>query len=466
MKDWTVDAAVVGAGTAGLAAAYHLATAGFRVALVDRVPFERSGARWVNAIASWLYAETGIKASSGDECRGANGPVTLRDRNWNIHLAFDHVDVHRVDMRRLVERLHALCVDAGVLALPEHAIDELEFDNGRPTALRLRHRRADGGMEGVRVRAALFVDATGRRQALARLHPRYTEYWPPVPLSDTCTATQRVFHISDPDGARAFLERVRLQDGEAANLLGIDGGFSTVTMTVEIERGQIEILAGSIADGQHRTGAQLIREFVSGEQWIGPALFGGGGLIPLGRPYDRLTAPGFALVGDSGCQSFPAHGSGIGSGMAAGRMLAEALRGASDIGAPETLWRYQARFARRMGGLHAAFDVFRRFAQSLTSDELVTLLSSGLTQPSSALAGMIQEMPRPVARELVPALRALAKNRGLARRVIPTVARMSALHAWYRRYPAEMNESALARWSRFASRLANEHNESPALPPA
>lgn len=458
-----MDAAVVGAGTAGLATAWHLARSGFRVALVDRVPFERSGARWVNAIATWLYAEAGIPASAGDEQRGANGPVTLRDRDWNIHLAYDHVDVHRVDMRRLVERLHGMCADVGVMPLAEHAIDELEFDRDRPSMLRLRRRTADGRMEGVRLRAALFVDATGRRQVLARVHPRFASWWPLVPLADTCTATQRVFHIGDPDGARRFLERVNLKDGEAANLLGIEGGFSTVTMTVEIERGQLEILAGSIADGKHRTGAQLIREFVAGESWIGPALFGGGGLIPLRRPYDRLTAPGLALVGDAGCQSFPAHGSGIGSGMAAGRMLAESVKGASDIGAPEILWRYQARFARRMGGLHAAFDVFRRFAQSLSSDEIVTLLSSGLTQPSSALAGMIQEMPRPVARELIPALRALAKHRALARRVIPTVARMSALHAWYRRYPAERDESALASWSRFARRIANEQIDAPAL---
>lgn len=465
MTDLTVDAAVVGAGTAGLAAAYHLARTGLRVALVDRVPFERSGARWVNAIATWLYAEAGIAPSTGDECRGANGPVTLRDRDWNIHLAFDHVDVHRVDMRRLVERLHALCAGASALALPEHAIDELEFERDRPSVLRLRRRLADGRMETVRVHAALFVDATGRRQALARQHPRYAEYWPPVPLAHTCTATQRVFHIADSGGARAFLERVRVRDGEAANLLGIDGGFSTVTMTVEIARGQLEILAGSIADGRHRTGAQLIREFTAGEPWVGPALFGGGGLIPLGRPYDRLTAAGIALVGDAGCQSFPAHGSGIGSGMAAGRMLAEAVNGASDVGSAEVLWRYQAKFARRMGGLHAAFDVFRRFAQSLTSEDLVTMLASGLTQPSSALAGMIQEMPRPVARELIPAVRALARNRALARRVVPTVARMSAVHAWYRRYPAEMDDTALARWSRFARRLANETGEAPALSP-
>ena len=67
------------------------------------------------------------------------------------------------------------------------------------------------------------------------------------------------------------------------------------------------------------------------EPWLGESISGGSGVIPLRRPYARFTAPGLALVGDAACQVFPAHGSGIGMGLIAGRMLADAVAGTPPI---------------------------------------------------------------------------------------------------------------------------------------
>lgn len=47
----TFDIIVCGAGTAGAGAAYQLARVGKRVALLDRLPFAKAGARWINAVA-------------------------------------------------------------------------------------------------------------------------------------------------------------------------------------------------------------------------------------------------------------------------------------------------------------------------------------------------------------------------------------------------------------------------------
>ena len=57
--------------------------------------------------------------------------------------------------------------------------------------------------------------------------------------------------------------------------------------------------------------------------------FGGQRAIPLGRPHDTLASDRVALVGDAARQVFSAHGSGIGAGMVAARMLVDAIvRGA------------------------------------------------------------------------------------------------------------------------------------------
>src|SRR5690606_36395120 len=121
-------------------------------------------------------------------------------------------------------------------------------------------------------------------------------------------------------------------------------GFSTVAVAVDADLDLVGVLVGCLANGRYGTGPRMVEDLRRAESWIGDRISGGFGVIPLRRPYARFTAPGLALVGDSACQTFPAHGSGIGLGLIAGRLLAEAVEGAADPGAEVVLWRYQAAF--------------------------------------------------------------------------------------------------------------------------
>src|SRR5690606_24952863 len=102
------------------------------------------------------------------------------------------------------------------------------------------------------------------------------------------------------------------------------------------------------------------------------------------------TAPGIALVGDAACQVFPAHGSGIGIGLIAGRMLADAVEDASDPGNENVLWRYQAAFQREFGGLLVASDIFRRLSTEMGEEGVVALVRSGLMTMSATEGGLDQ----------------------------------------------------------------------------
>ena len=128
--------------------------------------------------------------------------------------------------------------------------------------------------------------------------------------------------IDDEAGAREFLRAHGAQPGDVITRLASAGGYSTVNVGVDPSFEHVSVLAGSIPAAGVPSGPQLVQQVRDENPWMGEILFGGGGLIPLRRVYDRFTAPGIALVGDAACQVMTGHGSGIGFGLIAGKVLA------------------------------------------------------------------------------------------------------------------------------------------------
>ena len=234
-------------------------------------------------------------------------------------------------------------------------------------------------------------------------------------------------------------------------------------MFVSPDLSHADLLTGSVADGLHVDGPGIIARLRESEGWIGPRLFGGAGILPLRRPYDRLAVPGLALVGDAACQNFAAHGSGIGMGMVAGELLAESVQGHDDPGGLEATWAYQSAFHRRWGGLLAGYELMRRLTQALERDELERLLASRLVPLAVFEAGMNQQVP-PLAlgnpREM---LQGAIAQRDVVARALRFLGRFPALLAHYRRYPTSPGDARLRRWSWLAGNLAGDR---PDLRPA
>lgn len=185
---------------------------------------------------------------------------------------------------------------------------------------------------------------------------------PTVHGDELCSATDVVLCASTtPTGPRSTLERFGANPGETVSIVGLSGGFSTRGVTVSDDLDEVHVLVAAWPTaGSH----VVLDELRADEPWIGEAVAGGSG-VPLQQPYARFTAAGLALVGDAACQVFSAHGSGIGMGLIAGRMLADAVSGAADPGAEQVLWDYQYAFQRELGGPLAAFDAFRRMSTAL-----------------------------------------------------------------------------------------------------
>jgi flavin-dependent dehydrogenase len=204
--------------------------------------------------------------------------------------------------------------------------------------------------------------------------------------------------------------------------------------------GALGILTGSIPSLGFPSGKAMIDAFVAQHVWVGERVFGGSGAISLRRPHDRLASDRVALLGDAGCQVFPAHGSGVGAGLVAARLLADTLASGG------TLHDYAIAWQRGHGGVFAFFDVFRRWNQQIDGATLGRVMGLGLIDADTLRAGIDQTLPRPTLRSVAAKARALADDPALARSIAMTAVRSVAVHALYRRYPRRADH--VPTWAR------------------
>lgn len=448
-----LDAIVVGAGTAGANAAYQLARRGRSVALVERRPADAAGAQWHNGVLDWQFRQADLDPPVPPERAPTVGVTHVIGPDGTAATTVHHSPVVRADMARLGRRLRSLARDAGVEVIDEVGALGPVLDRDRLVAIDLVPPGSTTRSDRIRLEAALFVDASGRGGALHRRVPVLRPWCPQVRGDELCTASDHHLRIDDPDGAMAFLERHGAQPGEGVTVVGLAGGFSTRAITVSADLGEASVLVGCLADGRHSSGPRMLAATRVAEPWLGESLSGGSGVIPLRRPYARFTAPGLALVGDAACQVFPGHGSGIGMGLMAGTLLAEVTAEADDPGDEAVLWRYQASFQHRHGGLLAAFDAFRRMSSALGTDGVTRMIRAGLLSEDMTRAGLDQRWQAPPPSGLPAMAARLAGVPGVAAQMLPMLARGQVLRLLGPRYPSEPDLAALARWDATVARL-------------
>lgn len=416
------DVIVVGAGSSGAAVSALLAERGFRVTCVERRRLDEAGARWVNGVPRAAFHEAGIALPGPGESDGSPAPFHFVATTGRA-LVPEH-DVIDVDMRRLVARLQARALAAGARMLEGVTV------HGRDGA----HLATSAGAMSAR----WFVDASGLAGARLLAQPRVAPH-------HLCAAAQEVREVTDRTAATAFFARHQVAPGEVLGLIGVAGGYSVLNLRLHHGGATMGILTGSIPSLGFPSGKAMLADVVAREPWIGPRVFGGSGAIPLRRAHDRLADDRVALLGDAGCQVFPAHGSGVGAGLVAARLLADTLAGGG------TLRDYEVTWQRRHGGLFAFFDVFRRWNQTVDAETLGRLLGLGLVDAAALRAGIDQMLPQPSLPDLVTKLRALVRAPSLAGSVATTVARSAAVRTLYAAYPRRAER--VPAWSRRVDRL-------------
>lgn len=449
------DAVVVGAGTAGSGAARALAGAGLSVALLDSRTMDKTGARWCNGVLRWQFERAGVPFPREPELRAAGDPVHMTGPDGTT-LRFPDNPIIEVDMRLLTERLQRDARASGAVLFGKCRNLAPVIEDGRLREISVNASAEDGRSGGFRFRAKLFVEASGRSGVLRRHIPALRDSCPDVEAKDLCSASHFVYELKDPEGMRRFLDRHGAQPGEAVNWMGLDGGFSALMIRVEKNLEEVAVLTGSMAEGPWAKGPEIMARVRREHPWIGEPVFGGGALIPLRRTCDRLAAGGVALVGDAACQVFPAHGSGIGYGLIAGRMLADSVTQAKDPGGDEQLWDYQCRFQREFGAVIAAYEAMRRMSSDIGTEGVGEMFASGIFDETMAWPGFVQRLETPPLVSLPAKAAAFARHPALIRLVVPRLLQMVAAPAVYSQYPDYRNRHLLPVWRRISGAVLRE----------
>lgn len=451
------DVVVVGAGSAGSAAAVWLSRVGLSVGLTDARPFDASGARWSNTIVPWLFDRAQIARPTPPERVSIEYPMTFVNDSFDWRMSIGTNPAWKVRMDLLGERLRREAFERGTQGMDRATLSDPVFSSeGRLRSLRIRYARTDGGFGEEIWRASLFVDASGLAKALTAFVPDLRQIAPKVERSDLCHAHNEECAILDPAGARAFLERYGERPGGCVAWIGQEGGFSTLCVHVMPDLGSVDLLGGAVADGLHRTGPALLKAFKAQNPWVGASHASGGALIPIRRPYDRLGIEGCVLIGDAACQTFPAHGSGVGTQLVAARLLAESIRESGDPGGIEAVWGYARAFQREFGGGHAAYDCLRQGVQECPYGGVEEMVRLGLINPAGTRASLDHRFFEATPKDLLRMARAFPGNLPLALYMGRVMSRALALAGLYRAYPVEPDPRAFRNWERLVSRLTRK----------
>jgi hypothetical protein len=278
--------------------------------------------------------------------------------------------------------------------------------------------------------------------------PQLAEANPEPAQTDVCMAAQYQHEVADRTGAEVFLAEHGARPGECLTLTGVAGGYSILMVNVEEGFGEVGLLSGTIPADGVPSGQQVVDRIARASRWIGERLRGGEAPIPLGQPYTHLWAPGVALVGNAANHVYALHGSGVGMGLIAARLLADEATASNDPGDPAALHRYAVRFLRRYGGRLAGADLFRRLSQTLRRAEISDLLRSGMFGGPMLASGLLQTPFKADAEAVRTILGGALRHPRYAARVAPTASRMLLMEQAFEHYPEAPDPAAVHRFDR------------------
>lgn len=343
---------VVGGGPAGSSAAWHLATAGLDVCLLDRARFPRAkpcaeyvspeASRILDAMGALAPLEDGgaaaltgmvVHAPSGDRIHGEfiakHGFRGFRDRGLGVR--------REILDTLLLERARA----AGVCVLEDVKVEDVTRD-ASGTACGVTVRTPDGMRT---MHASLIVGADGLRSIVSRrLGLAHQSRWP-----------RRVALVAHYRGVRDIgtLGEMHVSRNGYVGLAAVSGGLTNVALVVP--------RAG--AQGMAGNPAAFLDAWIASQPALGPRFREAVRETPVratGPFASRATrpwAPGAMLTGDAADFYDPFTGEGIYSALRGGELLApyavdavKAREQANARGVRQALRGYEQARARTFAG--------------------------------------------------------------------------------------------------------------------
>ena len=426
---------IAGAGHGGLAAGAILAKAGHSVTVVEQKARDQLGHDWEDRFTFSVL--TGLLGITENDLP----PAIWRDRGDCTFVSPDgatHVDIHfdpnsrqRVMWRKpLLNLLLEHAEKSGVSFLFETPV----------TAPLMNGRRVAGlGTKAGELEADLIIDAAGVFSPVRTNLPEELGVEKSPRRGDLFYA-RRVYYDRLP-GVKAtdIPFEVYLRHAGEQGL----SWFCTNPDSVDVLIGRIDPLTDAQFD-------EHVSRFRAAHPWMGTQIVHGGqnGVIPVRRPLTRMTADGYAAVGDSAFMTTPMNGMGIDLSLRAGKLLAETVLAHPDCTAQE-LWIYNREFHRLYGGSTAKNAGLKSALLSLPAQDVDFLFAARVVE-SGDLAGGGQNVSVPA---LLGKLKRGLKNPSAFFAVVNGLIRGARAAKLYQRAPKEYDPDAIAQWSRSIERL-------------
>lgn len=217
------------------------------------------------------------------------------------------------------------------------------------------------------------------------------------------------------------------------------------------DENEADVLIGRLGELKDETFQNALSDLRKENEIIGERVTKGGELlqIPVRRPLPLLVADGYALLGDSACMTIPMLGSGMASGMKAGRMLADVIsRPVYNRFAKENLYDYQRLFMEQIGAKHAAVDMMKNWLLASGEGDLDFLLGHGVISKNVLKQASAGEMLRMSPSDLVTAGVNGVIRPQLMLELVELIARMNAQYKVAASLPKKYDEKALWYWQR------------------
>lgn len=368
------DVVIVGARPAGTATAAHLARAGARVLLLDRVTFPRTTLSCPLYFANTLDALRELQALDKTLALGAPrlrlyqtqiGGVRLHGRM----LPFNGID-YALQIRR--ERFDAMLFEhvaglPGVETRLGFAVTELLRDGGRVTGVR---GRAKGGAEE-EIRAPLVVGADGVFSTVARAvgAGKYN-------IVPARTCVYYAYYSNVAPAAAEPSATIYYDPGDHFAFITANSESGLTVVSLSLPAGQFE-RARSRPEKLHLEYAHKIPEMAErmrGAHRETPVY----GVSPRESSYRVPYGPGWVLVGDAGYYKDPLPGQGIHDALRSAALVASAYVAAGGLPAStnprDTSSRvynaYQRTRDRETRGMYWLTDYYAQIERDRPAQEL------------------------------------------------------------------------------------------------
>jgi len=362
LKDLNYDILIIGGGFGGATTAWHLANKGLKILLIDSKPWNKIGDKPCgDAVSKEHFDNLGMPYPEGEQLEQKIDGIKIyspdNETSWKVDGEGFEINAPAYTQRLLKE-----AQNRGVEVLDLTTAMKPIFEDGYVKGAVLFDRRSNQQLE---VRTKLVIEATGYSMSFRSKLPKELPITEELDEKDSDIAYREVGFTKDDIEDAGYLKIFINQEASPG---GYWWYFPKGKNKVNVGLG----IQGGMGYPSIYTFYQKFLNDYAPDLEKEKLIVKGGALVPTRRPLPTLAWNGIIVVGDSAYTANPVHGGGKGSAMISGFCAAKSALNAFETGdfSANSLWGTNLCYIERYGAKQASLELFRRFLQKLSDDEI------------------------------------------------------------------------------------------------